>query len=77
MLVIVDNAATVSHESTAARAYELYIRSGLMPGRCDRNWLIAERQLTREAAAAERRAVTDAGNEMTSEGGQSTSPRGL
>lgn len=42
--------AVDSHAAIAERAYILYLRSGRQPGRCEQNWLQAERELAQEAA---------------------------
>ena len=44
-----------SHQEIAQRAYELFEKSGGLPGRDMQNWLEAERQLV---AAAQQRTVT-------------------
>lgn len=40
--------AGISHEQVAARAYELWLRSGCVPGRDAENWREAEAQLRAE-----------------------------
>ena len=34
-----------THADIAARAYEIYLKSGQEPGRCTQNWAKAERSL--------------------------------
>lgn len=36
----------ISHEEIAKRAYEIYLESGCLPGRCQQNWQKAEKDLT-------------------------------
>lgn len=42
----------LTHEQIAKRAYEIYLRSGSLPGRDEENWLAAEIELKREIEAA-------------------------
>ena len=46
--------ATPTREQIAARAYELFVRSGYQHGRSEEHWLQAERELKREYAAKTR-----------------------
>lgn len=43
-----NGAAGLTHEQVAARAYELWLRSGCVPGRDEQNWREAEAQLRAE-----------------------------
>lgn len=45
------------HDDIARRAHEVYMSSGCLPGRCDQNWLQAEREL-REMILKTRPTVT-------------------
>jgi hypothetical protein len=38
----------VSHDDIARRAYEIYLRSGMLGGRCTVHWLQAEYELRRQ-----------------------------
>lgn len=40
-----DRSAAPEHEVIACRAYDIYIKSGRLPGRCDHNWNEAEHEL--------------------------------
>lgn len=42
----------LTHEQIAKRAYEIYLRSGSLPGRDEENWLAAEIELKRDIEAA-------------------------
>ena len=42
----------LTHEQIAKRAYEIYLRSGSLPGRDEENWLAAEIELKREIETA-------------------------
>ncbi|MFA5192123.1 MAG: DUF2934 domain-containing protein [Verrucomicrobiia bacterium] len=42
----------LTHEQIAKRAYEVYLRSGSLPGRDEENWLAAEIELKRDIEAA-------------------------
>lgn len=42
----------LTHEQIAKRAYEIYLRSGSLPGRDEENWIAAEIELKREIEAA-------------------------
>ena len=45
--------ASGTFEAIARRAYELYLRSGSLPGRDEENWIAAETELKREIGATE------------------------
>jgi len=38
-------AAKANHDAIAKRAYDIYLKSGSKPGRCQQNWQQAERDL--------------------------------
>jgi hypothetical protein len=40
-----------AHAEIAKRAYEIYRKRGRQQGHCERNWLQAEQELTKEAVA--------------------------
>lgn len=42
------------HDDVARRAYAIYVSSGCLPGRCEQNWLQAERELRRLIQEARR-----------------------
>lgn len=42
----------LTHDQIAKRAYEIYLRSGSLPGRDEENWLAAEIELKRDIEAA-------------------------
>lgn len=42
----------LTHEQIAKRAYDIYLRSGSLPGRDEENWLAAEIELKRDIEAA-------------------------
>ena len=42
----------LTHEQIAKKAYEIYLRSGSLPGRDQENWLAAEIELKREIETA-------------------------
>ena len=42
----------LTHEQISKRAYEIYLRSGSLPGRDEENWIAAETELNREIEAA-------------------------
>ena len=42
----------LTHEQITKRAYEIFLRSGSLPGRDQENWLAAEIELKREIEAA-------------------------
>jgi hypothetical protein len=44
-------ASLPTHEQVAARAYDIYVRSGSQAGHCQENWLQAERELVNESIA--------------------------
>jgi hypothetical protein len=66
----------VSKNEIGKRAYENYQKSGGLAGRCESNWLDAERALRGEAVADSPVATAAAGNEMVSEGGGSAASSG-
>ncbi len=43
----------LTHEQIAKRAYEIYLRSGSLPGRDEENWIAAETELRREIETAQ------------------------
>ena len=44
--------AATTHGDIAQRAYDIYIQSGSLPGRCQKNWLQAEKDLRKQGAAS-------------------------
>ena len=40
--------STPSHDDIARRAYEIYVKTGSHAGRCQQNWLQAERELRKQ-----------------------------